>query len=216
MGMTLTDEVLNQLDKKDAILSEIGILSLNAISGTDDGDTIRVRALLQNKVMLLLVDSGSSHSFISSALLQKSGIIPEQADLVLVKVANGQTMVSGHMLKGLQWWSQGHTFTADVRVLPLEAYDAILGMDWVKLHSPMTCHWDIKLLEFMDGGIGVKLQGIRPKELAVVELSTEQLLKWCTGNEVWAMVVVHCTPIMGQDSVHPKIQGLLQEFATLF
>lgn len=35
-----------------------------------------------------------------------------------------------------------HTMVTDMQVLDLGGYDAILGYDWLKLHSPMTCHWD--------------------------------------------------------------------------
>lgn len=37
---------------------------------------MKVRALLQNKVMLLLVDSGSSHSSVSSTFVQKVQLSP--------------------------------------------------------------------------------------------------------------------------------------------
>lgn len=37
-------------------------------------------------------------------------------------------------------WNGGLTFRTDMRVLELEAYDDILDMDWLKLHSPMNCH----------------------------------------------------------------------------
>jgi len=41
------------------------------------------------------------------------------------------------------------------------AFDAILGYDWLKLQSPMQCHWTEKTMEFDDNGTSVKLQGIQ-------------------------------------------------------
>jgi hypothetical protein len=32
----------------------------------------------------------------------------------------------------------------DMKVLDMEAYDAIFGYDWLSSHSPMTCHWEHK------------------------------------------------------------------------
>lgn len=49
-------------------------MSLNAISGTDAGEANRVRAMVKNQIMLVLIDPGSSHSFISLLFLQQVGI----------------------------------------------------------------------------------------------------------------------------------------------
>jgi hypothetical protein len=65
LGVELTDDTLDQLAIEDALSEEMGQLPLNTIAGIETGDSMRIRALVQNKVMLILVDSGSSHSFIS-------------------------------------------------------------------------------------------------------------------------------------------------------
>jgi hypothetical protein len=49
-------------------------------------------------------------------------------------------MLSNQELKDFSWLSQGHTFTMDVRVLPLQCYDLVLGMDWLEAHSAMWVH----------------------------------------------------------------------------
>lgn len=65
----LTDEVLNQLAIEDTLSEEFCTLSLNAISGTDKGEAMKLQAKVRNKTMIMLVDSGSSHSFVSSHFL---------------------------------------------------------------------------------------------------------------------------------------------------
>lgn len=70
LDVVLNDDVLNQLAVEDTLAEDFFQLSLNAMAGTDKGDALRVRALVQNKVMLILVDSGSSHSFVSKAFLE--------------------------------------------------------------------------------------------------------------------------------------------------
>ena len=37
-------------------------LSLNVVSGSDHLKTIKIRALVQDQIMLMLIDTGSSHS----------------------------------------------------------------------------------------------------------------------------------------------------------
>jgi hypothetical protein len=63
----LTQEVLRQLDIEDNITEEFEQLSLNAVSGTSSGDVLKLQALVRGKVTLLLSNSGSSHSFVSSS-----------------------------------------------------------------------------------------------------------------------------------------------------
>ncbi|PVH32848.1 hypothetical protein PAHAL_9G503600 [Panicum hallii] len=70
----VTEEVLRQLDIKDNISEEFEQLSLNVVSGTSSGDVLKLQALVRGKVMLLLLDSGSSHSFVNFSFLQEVGI----------------------------------------------------------------------------------------------------------------------------------------------
>uniref|UniRef100_A0A0A9AXC3 Uncharacterized protein n=1 Tax=Arundo donax TaxID=35708 RepID=A0A0A9AXC3_ARUDO len=142
--------------------------------------------------MLILIDSGSSHSFINSSFAKRVGVQTVQMKPAQVKVANGEMLVSNSQIKGLEWWTQGQTFHTDMKVLELGAYDAILGMDWLKPRSPMNCHWEQKTIEFEEQGKRVKLQGVTSdtKRQQVTEMSAEQLLKWSRGNDVWSMVMV--------------------------
>jgi hypothetical protein len=70
MDVVLTKEALNQLEIEDTLASDFCQLSLNALSRAEQGDAMKLRALVHNKVMLSLIDSGSSHSFISSAFVE--------------------------------------------------------------------------------------------------------------------------------------------------
>lgn len=47
----------------------------------------------------------------------------------------------------------------DMKILPLGAYDAILGMDWLEEHSPMNVDWHGKHLLITTPAGPVHLQG---------------------------------------------------------
>jgi hypothetical protein len=144
----LTEVTLNQLEVEDVLTAEMGQLYLNALSGTEFGDAMRIRALVHNKVMLILVDSGSSHSFVSQSFLLSTGIQSCVAVPLKVRVTNGDTSVSDQQVSDMEWWAQGYTFHTSMRVLDIGAYDAILGYDWLRSRSPMVCHWELKTMEF--------------------------------------------------------------------
>jgi hypothetical protein len=82
----------------------------------------------------------------------------------------------------------------------MEAYDAILGYDWLSSHNPMMCHWDLKALEFQDKGQRVQLQGIQSAQLSLTSITPEQFVKMQSGNDIWALAVVQ-QPSPQQDIV---------------
>jgi len=71
---------------------------------------------------------------------------------------------------------QGHSFTQDFRVLSLQSYDMVLGMDWLEKFSPMKVHWGQKWMLIPHQGSSLLLQGLTapmPDELVVQLLSVE-------------------------------------------
>ena len=129
LDVELSKHILAQLDLEDALSQDFCQLSLNALSGTDQGQAMKISALVGNKIMLILIDNGSSHSFISSDFHQTIGINPIPATAQQVHLASGDTIISDKLVPGLEWWSNGHTMVTDMKVLDMEAYDAILGYD---------------------------------------------------------------------------------------
>lgn len=205
-----------ELALEDSLSTEFCQLSLNVISGTDEGESFKVRALVQNKVMLILIDSGSSHSFVSKSFIDKMGIESVPAVTQHVGVANGQILITDHKVPQLTWWTNGYTLQHDMKVLNMTAYDAILGFDWLKSHSPMYCDWEQKTMEFQHQCQLVKLKGMLQSPVAVQEVPVEKVLQWAQGNDVWAMSVVEEIQDMPPVTDNKELQQLLQEFQDIF
>jgi hypothetical protein len=146
----LSDEVLNELATEDVLQEEFGQLSLNALSSADLSNCIKLKTRVKDKVMLILIDSGSSHSFISSHFVKLAKLPTVHTKARKVKLANGEWLVTDQMVSQLQWYCQGHTLITDMVVMDMHPYDAILGFDWLQAHSPMQCDWEHKTLEFID------------------------------------------------------------------
>lgn len=68
--------------------------------------------------------------------------------------------------------SGGHQFVTDFKILPLQHYDGIIGMDWLSAQGTMSVNWLQKWLSFDYKGTKVVLQGDLPSEceFIVVEL----------------------------------------------
>jgi len=142
LDQPLSEDVLTQLAMEDSVTEELQHLSLNALAGTAMGNVLKLRCRIQDKVMLVLLDSGSYNSFVSASFLHRVGITPTSTTPKQVQLANGELLFTNKKVSQLAWWCLGTTLVHDMQVLELSAYDAILGYDWLKLHRPMTCLWD--------------------------------------------------------------------------
>jgi hypothetical protein len=213
----LSEEVLNMMELEDLAEAQQLSLSINAIAGTDSGDTIRLRALTENQVLLILVDSGSTGSFLNEAMLSRLHCTPQRTSPVTVKLANNETLQCDQIIPDFSWWIQGETFTTPMRILPLGAYDAILGVDWLKQHGPITGDWTLKTLEVTNMGKRVLLKGVQsPHTTPLRELPVDQFAKWAKGNEIWAVAVVQPEQDHDTAPVSPAVQAILEDFADVF
>lgn len=93
-------------------------------------------------------------------------------------------------------------FVFDLKVLPLQSFDLILGIDWLETFSPMEVHWKQRWLLIPYQGSQVLLHGdqVDPIEDIVIQL---------------ALVQEHLVESV-QDEVQPEIAQLLKQFALVF
>jgi len=79
--------------------------------------------------VLILLDSGSSNSFVSSSVAAKLPGVQPLLTPVSVQVADGGTVQCSQEIPSAEWSVQGHTFHSTLKVLDLGAFDMIVGMD---------------------------------------------------------------------------------------
>lgn len=218
----ITEDMLNALAVEDVLAEDFCQLSLNALSSADTENFIKLQAQVRDKVMLALLDSGSSHSFISSHFVALTKLPTVSIPPRQVKLANGQCMTTSKKVPQLEWYIQGHTIVSDLIVIDMDPYDAILGYDWLKHHSPMQCDWNNKTLQFKHKGKTIKLQGSRQSPLEATPISVPQLYHDTKGNNTWAFVIVESTaansyPTPQQDSpTPPEVQHILNQYTEVF
>lgn len=100
----LPDEVLNQLEAEEILKEEFGQLSLNALTSSENNSCIKLKAKVKHKVMLILIDSGSSHSFISSQFIKLAQLPTVQTQTRKVKLANGVWLLTNQKVSQLHWY----------------------------------------------------------------------------------------------------------------
>ena len=114
----ISEEALNDMAIEDLITEDFCQLSLNALSGAEATDSIKLKAAIQNKTMLILVDTGSSHNFVSSQFAHLTKLPTSPIPAQKVKMATGQWMTTSRQVKNLTWYIQGHSFSKDMMKVP--------------------------------------------------------------------------------------------------
>lgn len=125
-------------------------------------------------------------------------------------------------VSGCSWYTQGHTFSTSFKVLPLGAYDVILGMDWLEYHSPMLIDWPRRRMQIQDSGCTIVLQGVKTQHQSCALLSSIQMdsiqrnaavefaIQLCFKDEAEPEITLQA------QELHPDLVQLLLEFDDIF
>lgn len=113
-------------------------ITLHTLSGWDAPTTICLRAGVGNRHVLALVDSGSTHNFISTKAAQKLRLRRTATPSFLVRVANGEPMKCEGRFDEVEVKIGEATFTMMLHALTLVGLDLVLGVKWLETLGPVT------------------------------------------------------------------------------
>lgn len=194
-------------------------LSIHAMNGSaaEASGVIQLHAVIGDHEILLLVDSGSSTSFINKQLADSlNGALPLPKPC-RVQVADGSSHRCTSFIPQCAWTSMGHTFRTDLKILPLGSYDAILGMDWLECHNP-NIDWVAKTLQLQSDKGPVTLTGHTSGNVQCSAISASELTSLCRTGA--AAHLIHIYAINGEvhtDEIVPEeIQQVLTQFHDVF
>jgi hypothetical protein len=157
MGVFLME--LEEHDDPDSLADDLGI-SLNALTGISAANTMQLKITIAGSELLVLVDSGSAHTFIDDHVVHRLGL-----DIMLLpglsgKVANGEQVQSYGVCKATSLDIQGEKFSANCYALPLEGFDIILGVHWLKSLGPIISDFSALSMAFYCDGCVVRFLGV--------------------------------------------------------
>ncbi|KAJ0623068.1 putative retrotransposon gag domain, aspartic peptidase domain superfamily [Helianthus annuus] len=143
---------------EDIIQAEISFL---ALSGTVLPQTLRLAGKIKTKDIVVLVDGGSTHNFISQALVAQLGLTVDDNVKFEVVVANSDTLVCVGRVRNLTIMFSGYTVTTDFLVLPVAACPLVLGIHWLKTLGPVEIDFENLTIGFHLAGSSHKLYGLK-------------------------------------------------------
>ncbi|GAB2295325.1 hypothetical protein Dimus_038348 [Dionaea muscipula] len=178
---------------------------------------MRIRGVLHNRPVVLLIDSGSTHNFLALDIASQLQIQPSSFEKLSVLVANGVRLECTGKCQQVELQLQGISFLTDY-LLPLSGYDAALGAQWLCTLGRIS--WDFAQLkiEFAINGQPITLQGIATPPDRLV--STGQANRAIRHNGKGFLLQLHAIQLgveqEGSLDPHPDVEELLQQFDDLF
>ncbi|XP_026410722.1 uncharacterized protein LOC113305945 [Papaver somniferum] len=191
---------------------EVEIL-VHALTSNITQNTVKILGSIKNKKKFtILIDSGSTHSFIDPELARQCVCYMEPTGAFQVAVADGNKLISSAKCPDLQWKMQGHSFKFDMRVLALGCCDMVLGVDWMRELSPVKFDFKNMLISFKKNGKEVILQG-NAESTSISVMTGESCQKYLKKHKHG--LVGHLFSITGTDST-PTIPTILQPLLDSF
>ncbi|EXB66633.1 hypothetical protein L484_024930 [Morus notabilis] len=160
------DDVLEQDKNKEPKIS------LHVITGQQNARTMQLRAIMEGHLVLGLVDSGSTHNFISVAAAQRLGVKVQPQYGFNISVANREKVFSEGICQTVPFKVDNNTFITDFLVIPLDGFDIVLGIKWLQTWGRsfgILC----LTMSFVSGGTAITLQGHQNSNIVRVHLLQE-------------------------------------------
>ncbi|XP_062173762.1 uncharacterized protein LOC133879249 [Alnus glutinosa] len=104
-------------------IEELGVnlpeISLHTISGTPTPHTMRVVGFIRGQMVVILIDSGSTHNFLDPSIIKKTQLSIMSHTRITIKVANGDTIQSEGQCSDVSLKVQGVILTTEFYILSL-------------------------------------------------------------------------------------------------
>ncbi|KAF2313837.1 hypothetical protein GH714_018224 [Hevea brasiliensis] len=134
-------------------------LPLFSVGGIQRPRTMKFQGWIANQPVVVLVDSGASHNFISNQLVQRLQLPVSATPSFNVKLGDGCKVSSTGLCKQLELQLLDYTVNTDCYVFPLGGVDFILGVAWLETLGEIHANWRQMTLKFQMGNRTVILQG---------------------------------------------------------
>ncbi|KAL8158626.1 hypothetical protein V2J09_000163 [Rumex salicifolius] len=190
---------------------------VHALTGSSPLNTIKIKGLVAGKPIMILIDSGATHSFLDPRVLPGTPFEPNTTSLMEVVVANGYKLYSQQGCKDFKWEMQGHRFIFSPRILKLGGCDLVLGGDWLREFSPILFDFKALKISFHKDGHKLEFSGIREEAglRSMTGLKLHKLFK--KRVPLFVTQIARLFSVQAESVALPsQITELLDSFAAVF
>ncbi|KAK1664958.1 hypothetical protein QYE76_053117 [Lolium multiflorum] len=171
------------------------VVSLHAMAGIKTAKTMLLPVTINGERLTALVDTGSTHNFLSNTAMRRLALQPAGSEKYSVTVANGDRLTCQGVARQVPVLVGDEPFSIDCVGIDLGCYDFILGLDFLSTLGPIL--WDLDVLSLIfwrEGG---------------------RRVHWTGLGSTGASPQLHLMAA-ALDEAHPLLADLLQQHGDLF
>jgi hypothetical protein len=138
---------------------------------------IEVESMINNRPLIILIDSGASHSYVDPRVVESFHLSRSKHERSwLVHLATRTKRKVTELVKSCSIDMNGLSRKVELNILPLGSYDYLIGMDWLDQNHALLDYHNKRFTCLDEEGNRKIVQGI-PRAMAVREISAMQLEK---------------------------------------
>lgn len=198
------------------VMGEMMCLSMNSFLGLKSPTTTKIKGSLGKFNIVVMLDSGATHNFISPQLVKRAKLKVQQETGCDIKLGTGVTVQSVGICKQVIFQVSGMEFVSDIITLELGGADIILGVQWLRTLGTCQVNWETHEWKFVYKGTKVTLHGdptLHHSHFSLKSLSLEMMIQQ-KGVELQLCNTEMVKEI--KDETPVLIQSVLQEFQQVF
>lgn len=158
-------------------------LSMHAINGSLGSRTLKLRGKIKSRPILILLDTGSTATFINLKLVKDLQLNMLQTSCMTISLADGSRVSCSLICPKVVWEMSGSRFKFDCKILELGTYDPVLGTDWMQGCNPILFDFVMDEATIRSNGKEITLNGNRSVGSDnVVEISSLSITSLNQGN----------------------------------
>lgn len=194
-------------------------ISLNSVMGISSPRTLKLLGQIGGDNVVVMIDPGATHNFISNALAKKLGIPINQSKSFGVSLGTGEAVQGEGECRSIVLELQGIVIIENYLVLPLGNSDLILGIQWLEKLGTMTTNWKTQMLKFQMGDEMVTLRG--DPALGRTGISLKAMIRTLQKEKMGILVELNLIQGTEEGEVAPRetptfLSPLLQKFEEVF
>ncbi|XP_027183746.1 uncharacterized protein LOC113782033 [Coffea eugenioides] len=209
------EDAEGEQDENTRRVGELAEVSLNALNDAMSRKSIILRSNMGGLPIKILVDTGTSNSFIHFGLAKSLYLPHREVTPFTVTLADGTNITSGAVCPGVQWRIQDYQFQFDLKVMELGTWDIILGVDWMYQFSPITFDFHSLSISLSSSGSLLHLQG----------LINQPVMELVRGKDLRTFIEEkrrHCAALQAESQQHrqvdvpERVEAVLQQYSQIF
>ena len=180
---------------------------------------MRVIGMIHGRKLHILIDSGSTHNFVSLRFAKRMNCCKAPALVFQVMVANRERLRCDEIYLVVPLEIQGYKFKTNMYPLDLQGFDVVLGIQWLQGLRQVLHDWQCLTMEFWYKNEKFVIQG---EGIGMVEHQSLQSIARLTSNNVKFGVMqlsrgsigVNLTELSRGRAI--ALEALLQQYQSVF